>query len=74
MPKILDNESDIVSFVKYLPRGIKKFGIVRIEKKLKELSYDSYDNHQKMLKDKIFNEISDSFGVSKSAIFPFLSV
>ncbi len=68
MPKQNINQSDIVSFVKYLCKGIKKFGVVRIEEKMRELSEDSYDTQQKALRDKIFYEIYCQYRVSKNVV------
>lgn len=58
-------EPEITKFVKYLYRGIKRFGIGRIQSKLSEL-YTS--DRPKVIKERILAEITAVYGISKQDI------
>lgn len=59
---------DVVSFVKYIHKGIKKFGISRIEKNLRDIPNFVYESNQRLIREKIFNELTCVFGFSKTII------
>ena len=57
-PTPLPNDADILSFARFLLKGIKKFGIKRVEKKLQELSITPCNND---LRNKILEEVSTAY-------------
>jgi len=57
------SEDEILSWVKGLYKGIRKFGFIRVSNKIRELSTTSIDNRQEILKERIFEEISSAFGI-----------
>jgi hypothetical protein len=61
-------KEDIVQFVKYLYNGIKKFGMTRIELKLRELYVATSNNTHNLVKNKIFEEVSMAYGIAPKTI------
>jgi len=68
MAKTRSSEAEVINFVKDLYKGIRRFGLMRIEAKLQELYMSDASSVNEVLKKKIFDEISSAYGIPAHTI------
>ena len=64
----LSDEQEILQLVKSMYKGIRKFGVKRIELKLKALFNTDEKNTQARISNKIFEEIATVYGIRKGKL------
>lgn len=66
-PSLLD-EQELLRLVKAMYKGVRKFGVKRIEIKLKGLFNSKERNNSTLVSNRIFKEITTAYGISKGTL------
>ena len=61
-------EADVIAFAKFFYKGMRRFGLEKVQRKMAELYISDHGVREGALKEKIFSEISAHYGMSPEAI------